>query len=71
MDTNRKLRHDAKNVMNAIHLNVEVLRITTSVQERLECLEAIEHAADEGLAWADQIEKHTQSGTQSGNGSGA
>jgi len=63
MDMTRQLRHDGKNVMNAIRLNVEVLRITNSVEERLECLEAIEHAAEEGLAWADQIERHNDSGS--------
>jgi len=57
MDTHRKLRHDARNVMNAIRLNVEVLRITDSVEERLECLDAIEQAAEEGLAWADQVDQ--------------
>lgn len=58
MDIDRVLRHDARNLINALRLNVEALRYAMSVEDRSECLEAIERTAESGVDWADRLERH-------------
>jgi hypothetical protein len=65
MDTERVLRHDARNFINSLRLNVEALRWAESDEERLECLDAIEQVADEAGAWVDRYERHAASAAAS------
>jgi hypothetical protein len=58
MDIDRVLRHDARNLINALRLNVEALRYAMSDEDRSDCLEAIERTAESGVDWADRLERH-------------
>lgn len=60
-DAQRTLRHEAKNLLNALRLNMEVLYIVEADDERLECLDAVEEIADQFEAWVGQFEQFCES----------
>jgi hypothetical protein len=58
MDTDRLLRHDARNFLNAMRLNLQALELADKAEDQLECLEGIERAADEAVGWVARFESH-------------
>ena len=60
MDTDRLLRHEVRNILNALWLNLQALELSDTAEDRLDCLEGIERAADDGVRWAGRFDEHHQ-----------
>lgn len=66
MDTDRHLRHEARNILNALWLNLQALELADSAEDRLDCLEGIERAAEEGAGWAARFEQDYEAAGEQG-----
>ena len=53
----RALRHDIRGDLNTLHISVSALEILTSKADQLECVEAMDRAADNLAALMDRLMK--------------
>ena len=66
MDTDRALRHDVRNILNALRLNLQALELADTAEDRLDCLDGIERAAEQGVGWVERFEQQNEAAGEQG-----